>query len=180
MLNYNIRAENFEVTEAIRAYVEKKISKLERFFEDAPDANVNVKMKTYSDKTAKVEVTIPLPRLVLRAEEKSEELYGSIDLVSDKLERQLRKHKTKINRRPRKGVDGIKVEATKTVENETEKEFEIVRNKQFQLKPMNSEEAVLQMNMLGHDFFIYNDADTETTNIVYKRRDGKFGLIETE
>lgn len=70
MLNYNIRAENFEVTEAIRAYVEKKISKLERFFEDAPDANVNVKMKTYTDKTAKVEVTIPLPRLVLRAEEK--------------------------------------------------------------------------------------------------------------
>ncbi|EUJ40034.1 ribosome hibernation-promoting factor, HPF/YfiA family [Brochothrix campestris] len=179
MLNYNIRAENFEVTEAIRAYVEKKISKLERFFEDAPDANVNVKMKTYTDKTAKVEVTIPLPRLVLRAEEKSEELYGSIDLVSDKLERQLRKHKTKINRRPRsKGADAIKVEVTKV--EESEKEFEIVRNKQFQLKPMNSEEAVLQMNMLGHDFFIYNDADSETTNIVYKRRDGKFGLIETE
>lgn len=179
MLNYNIRAENFEVTDAIRGYVEKKISKLERYFDDIPEANVNVKMKTYSDKTAKVEVTIPLPRLVLRAEEASEDLYASIDLVSDKLERQIRKHKTKIHRRSRKGSESVKTETVHPTD-EHEADFDIVRTKQFQLKPMNSEEAVLQMNMLGHDFFIYNDADSETTNIVYKRRDGKFGLIETE
>ena len=101
MFKYNIRGENIEVTEAIRQYAEKKISKLEKYFTDVANATVYVNLKVYTEKTAKVEVTIPLPYLVLRAEETSIDLYGSIDLVVDKLERQVRKHKTKINRKSR-------------------------------------------------------------------------------
>ena len=107
MLRYNVRGENIEVTQAIREYVEKKVSKIEKYFNDVPEANAHVNLKTYSDKTAKVEVTVPLPYVVLRAEETSPDLYGSVDLVVDKLERQMRKYKTKINRKNRRtqGVD---------------------------------------------------------------------------
>ena len=97
MFRYNVRGENIEVTEAIRSYVEKKVGKLERYFNDVPDATAHINLKVYTDKTAKVEVTIPLPYLVLRAEETSPDLYASVDLVVDKLERQIRKFKTKIN-----------------------------------------------------------------------------------
>ncbi|WP_099222607.1 ribosome hibernation-promoting factor, HPF/YfiA family [Listeria costaricensis] len=183
MLKYNIRGENIEVTEAIRNYVEKKIDKLERYFTETPDANVHVNLKVYSDKNAKVEVTIPLPNLVLRAEETSGDLYASIDLIADKLERQIRKHKTKVNRKFRdKGASQDYFafsEVTGSATEETESDLEIVRTKQFSLKPMDSEEAVLQMNLLGHSFYVYTDAESNGTNIVYRRKDGKYGLIET-
>ena len=186
MFNYNVRGENIEVTKAIRDYAEKKVAKLERFFSDVPDATAYVNLKVYPDKTAKAEVTIPLPFLVLRAEETTPDLYASIDFVVDKLERQVRKYKTKINRKSReKGFDGIKhsdllENASASSDNVGEEpELEIVRSKRINLKPMDSEEAVLQMNMLGHDFFIYTDAETMEISIVYRRKDGRFGLIET-
>jgi putative sigma-54 modulation protein len=184
MMNNNIRGENIEVTPAIRDYVEKKIKKLERYFSHAPDANVHVNLKVYPDKTSKVEVTIPLPHLVLRAEERHEDMYAAIDLITDKLERQIRKHKTKVNRKLRE--KGSPKELFTNVDdvsaNHQEKEedkLEVVRTKQFDLKPMDSEEAILQMNLLGHNFFVYTDAETNQTNIVYRRKDGKYGLIET-
>ncbi|TDL32575.1 ribosome-associated translation inhibitor RaiA [Jeotgalibacillus sp. S-D1] len=192
MLNYNIRGENIEVTPAIREYVEKKIDKLERYFNDTPDANVHVNLKVYNDKHTKVEVTIPMPRLTLRAEERHEEMYAAIDLILDKLERQIRKHKTKVNRKfrekgnepeffativdPENGIETIE----ETTYEDSDNEMDIVRTKTFNLKPMDSEEAVLQMNMLGHSFYVFTDADSNGTNIVYKRKDGKYGLIETE
>lgn len=184
MFNYNVRGENIEVTKAIRDYAEKKVGKLVRFFDDAPDATAYVNLKVYPDKTAKAEVTIPLSFLVLRAEETTADLYASIDLVVDKLERQIRKYKTKIHRKSRdKGFDGIVdlsafAEEVKDIQPE-ESELNIVRSKRVNLKPMDSEEAVLQMNMLGHDFFIYTDAETDEINIVYRRKDGRYGLIET-
>lgn len=182
MFNYNVRGENIEVTPAIREYAEKKVSKLERFFDDAPDATAHVNLKIYPDKTAKAEVTIPLSFLVLRAEETTDDLYKSIDFVVDKLERQVRKYKTKINRKSReKGFEGLfEAEAAAgSVAEEADENLEIVRSKRIDLKPMDSEEAVLQMNMLGHDFFIYTDAETNEINIVYRRNDGRYGLIET-
>ncbi|EST90583.1 ribosome-associated translation inhibitor RaiA [Vagococcus lutrae] len=185
MLRFNIRGENIEVTEAIRNYVEKRVSKLERFFDDerAGDATAHVNLKVYSDKNAKVEVTIPLPYLVLRAEETSHDLYASIDLVVDKLERQIRKFKTRINRKQREvskeEVVNLFLEP-KEEPAEKENELEIVRTKRLSLKPMDSEEAVLQMNMLGHNFFIFEDAETNGISIVYARKDGKYGLIETD
>ncbi len=182
MLRYNVRGENIEVTEAIRNYVEKKVGKLERYFDNAPEETAHVNLKVYSDKTAKVEVTIPLPYLVLRAEETSPDLYASVDLVVDKLERQIRKFKTKINRKNReKSVSAAVFANNVNGEDSTEStsEFDIVRTKRLSLKPMDSEEAVLQMNMLGHNFFIFEDAETNGTSIVYRRKDGKYGLIET-
>ena len=135
-------------------------------------------MKVYSDKNAKVEVTIPLPYLVLRAEETSPDMYASVDLVTDKLERQIRKYKTKVNRKSReKGFKNLDFVPSET-EEVPEKSFDIVRTKQVSIKPMDSEEAILQMDMLGHDFFIYQDAESDGINIVYRRRDGRYGLIE--
>ena len=181
MFRYNVRGENIEVTAAIREYAEKKLSKLERFFDNVPEATAHVNLKVYTDKTAKVEVTIPLPYLVLRAEETSIDLYGSIDLVVDKLERQVRKYKTKINRKScEKGF--APTSSPSMIEedlDESNGQLEIVRTKRISLKPMDSEEAVLQMNMLGHNFFIFEDSETNGTSIVYRRKDGKFGLIET-
>ncbi|WP_100332336.1 ribosome hibernation-promoting factor, HPF/YfiA family [Bacillus xiapuensis] len=183
MMDYNIRGENIEVTPAIREYVEKKIGKLDRYFNETPNATVHVNLKVYPDKNTKVEVTIPMKDLVLRAEERNQDMYAGIDLIVDKLERQIRKHKTKVNRKFReKGeLHEYFASASETAATavEDEEELEIVRTKQFNLKPMDSEEAILQMNLLGHSFFIYTDAKTDGTNIVYKRKDGKYGLIET-
>lgn len=179
MFNYNVRGENIEVTQAIRDYAEKRVSKLEKFFTDVPDATAHVNLKVYPDKTAKAEVTIPLSFLVLRAEETTDDLYKSIDFVVEKLERQVRKYKTKINRKQRqRGLEEFAVLEPEQEES-SEPELEIVRSKRIDLKPMDSEEAVLQMNMLGHDFFIYSDAETADINIVYRRNDGRYGLIET-
>lgn len=193
MLNYNVRGENIEVTPAIRDYVESKVGKIEKYFDEVPEANAHVNLKVYSDRQGKAEVTIPLPNIVLRAEETSPDLYGSIDLVSDKLERQMRKYKTKVNRKFRRQTadlpDAISpdlVEETSNLDSELNGETDegsdirIVRTKRFDLKPMNAEEAVLQMDMLGHNFFVYLDGETESTNIVYKRDDGDYGLIETD
>ncbi|MEL4024117.1 ribosome hibernation-promoting factor, HPF/YfiA family [Lysinibacillus endophyticus] len=183
MLNFNIRGENIEVTPAIREYVENKIEKIERYFSEGVSANANVNLKVYNDKQTKVEVTIPMRNVTLRAEERHDDMYAAIDLIVDKLERQIRKHKTKVNRKFRER-EGVGVYFAQEVAGTTpspveEDEFTIVRTKQFDLKPMDQEEAILQMNLLGHDFYVYTDADSNNTNIVYKRRDGKYGLIET-
>ena len=132
----------------------------------------------------KVEVTIPMKNLTLRAEERHTDMYAAVDLIVDKLERQIRKHKTKVNRkfREREGIATFFAQVDtndSSAANTEEEEYNIVRTKQFDLKPMDQEEAVLQMNMLGHNFFIFTDADSDGTNIVYKRKDGKYGLIET-
>ena len=178
MLKFNIRGENVEVTESIRDYVIKRISKLEKFFEDNVEANAHVNLKVYPNKTFKVEVTIPLPYLTLRAEETSSDMYGSIDLVTDKLERQIRKYKTKVNRKSReKGYKNM--DFVPDVEDEpVSDDLKIVRTKQISLKPMDPEEAVLQMDMLGHDFFVFEDAETNGTSVVSRRKDGRYGLIE--
>lgn len=185
MLTFNIRGENIEVTPAIREYVETKIQKLERYFNNDLKATANVNLKVYNDRNTKVEVTIPMKNLTLRAEERNADMYAAVDLISAKLERQIRKHKTKVNRkfRDREGVGlyfaNVQAENVATAVADSEDDFSVVRTKQFSLKPMDQEEAILQMNLLGHDFYIYTDAESDETNIVYKRRDGKYGLIET-
>lgn len=179
MLKFNIRGENIEVTPAIRDYVESKIEKVERYFNEGVNTNANVNLKVYNDRQTKVEVTIPMKNVTLRAEERHDDMYAAIDLIVDKLERQIRKHKTKVNRKFRER-DGVGIYfANEVQETQNDDEYEVVRTKQFNLKPMDQEEAILQMNMLGHDFYIFTDADSNATNIVYKRKDGRYGLIET-
>lgn len=190
MLRFNIRGENIEVTQALREYTEKKVSKIERYFDEIEEVDAHVNLRTYSDKSAKVEVTVPLPNVVLRAEETSQDMYGSIDLVADKLERQIRKYKTKVNRKHRRqnldrpeAIDpdlwGTDVPGLDDNEFEDEVSSSIVRTKQVELTPMSPEEAVLQMDMLGHDFFIFEDAETEGVSVVYRRHDDQYGLLET-
>ncbi|WNB92744.1 ribosome hibernation-promoting factor, HPF/YfiA family [Bacillus sp. NEB1478] len=183
-MQFNIRGENIEVTEAIRAYVEKKVTKLTKYFNETPNSDVHVNLKVYNNEQS-IEVTIPMKGLLLRAEERHTDLYAAIDLVVEKLERQIRKHKTKVNRKTRNS-EGAKhmfatgTEGVSTALLDEEEEFEIVREKRFDFKPMDTEEAILQMDLLGHNFFVYNNAESGEMNVVYKRRDGKYGLIAGE
>lgn len=184
MLTFNIRGENIEVTPALREYCENKVVKLEKYFNEDINATANINLKVYNDRRTKVEVTIPMKNLTLRAEDRNDDMYVAIDQIVSKLERQIRKHKTKVNRkfRNREGIGtyfaNVQLDPDK-VAADAEDDLEIVRTKQFDLKPMDDEEAILQMNLLGHDFYIFTDAESNETNIVYKRKDGKYGLIET-
>lgn len=180
-MNYNIRGQRVPITDALRDYTEKKLSRLEKYFDPSITSEVNVTLSVTKGQHT-VEVTIPASGLILRAEEQSEDMYASIDLVIDKLERQIRKHKTKLNRKFRQ-ASGSKAlfrensTSVSTLEDE-EEDFELVRTKSFTFKPMDIEEAILQMNMLGHTFFVFSNSDSKSVNVVYKRNDGKYGLIE--
>lgn len=184
-MEYNIRGENIEVTQALKDYVEKKLSRVEKYFNTDPTSPASVVMNVFRDEH-RVEVTIPFPGVLLRAEEKSPDMYASIDLVVEKLERQIRKYKTRVNRKSRQ--DGslrtlfkeIGMNGTTKEEEFGEEGFEIVRTKRFTFKPMDVEEAILQMDMLGHNFFVFSNAETEEVNVVYKRKDGRYGLIEPD
>jgi putative sigma-54 modulation protein len=142
-------------------------------------------MKVIRD-THNVEVTVPMTQLLLRAEEKHTDMYAAIDLVVEKLERQIRKYKTKVNRKFRnEGSVKYMFQDTLSPENgevheEDNDEIDIVRTKRFNLKPMDAEEAVLQMDLLGHNFFVFSDAVDDKVSVVYKRRDGRYGLIQPE
>lgn len=183
-MKYNVRGENIEVTPAIREYVEKKIGKLERYFDTPPSSEVHVNLSVYNDEQ-KIEVTIPMTNLLLRAEEQHTDMYAAIDLVVDKLERQIRKYKTKVNRKFKqenspKYVFAELEKESRDYESDSEDEggFELVKQKRFDLKPMDSEEAILQMDLLGHNFYVFTNAESGDTNVVYRRRDGRYGLIE--
>ncbi|PYI51186.1 ribosome hibernation-promoting factor, HPF/YfiA family [Paenibacillus flagellatus] len=182
-MNFAIRGQNLLLTDALKDYASKKIGRLERYFEAPPTADVHITLSVAKNMQT-VEVTIPLPGVLLRAEERSEDMYASIDLVAEKLERQIRKHKTKANRKFRH--DGIRSLFSDSYDSSTavryldeeDDDLELVRTKRFNLKPMDVEEAILQMNMVGHSFFVFANADSKQVNVVYRRNDGKYGLIE--
>ena len=158
--------------------VEKKISKLDKYF----DPNVEAKATLSVQKNRQIiEVTIPFNGVILRGEEGTEDLYKSIDLVEEKLERQIRKQKTKLSRRNSTGsLRYPDFNSIDTNEEENEEDSKVVKTKSFDVKPMSSEEAILQMELLGHNFFVYQDWKTSKVNVVYKRKDGNYGLIEPE
>jgi putative sigma-54 modulation protein len=182
-MRYSIRGENIEVTPALREYVEKKVGRLEKYFDDiSPNTDAHVTLRVARDGNT-IEVTIPMPGVILRAEDTHADMYAAIDLVVEKLERQIRKHKTKVNRKFRQEgslktlfaetVPGVAVE-------DEDNAIDFVRNKRFTLKPMDAEEAALQMDMLGHSFFVFSNSDTDQVSVVYRRRDGRYGLIEPD
>lgn len=182
-MKIQLRGEHLTITDALRDYAEKKIGRLEKYFDTPPVQNVQVTLSVVRD-SHNVEVTMPVNGIIIRAEERSSDMYASIDLVAEKLEGQIRKHKTKLNRRFRdEGIRTLFQEngtaATVAVQEDAE-EGQIVRVKKFAFKPMTPEEAVLQMDLLGHDFFVFANAETEEVNVVYKRHDGNYGLIEPE
>ncbi|SDJ92947.1 ribosome hibernation-promoting factor, HPF/YfiA family [Natronincola ferrireducens] len=173
-----ISGKNIEVTDALKGIVESKISKLDKYFNEGAEAQATL---TVEKSRQIIEVTIPINGSILRAEESTHDMYTSIDKVVDKLIRQLTKHKTRLERNRVSNYETIRFENILLSENEEESfEPKIVKTKRFALKPMNSEEAVLQMDLIGHNFFVFANADTDEVNVVYKRRDGNYGLIEPE
>ena len=181
MLRYQVRGENLEITQAIREYVENKVSKLEKYFADILEANVYAHAKVYKNNKKKIEITVPLKGVTLRAEETNEDLYAAVDLVVDKLERQMRKHKTKINRKGReKGFveENLLTSELKETEETSETALDFGKVKQLKVEPMTREEAVFQMELLGHDFFAFLDNSTNEISVVYKRRDTGYGVLE--
>lgn len=169
-----VRGKNFEVTNALKEWVEKKIGKVEKYFDNIEEAQV--KLVVDGDRH-RAEVTIPLDGIVLRGEEETGDMYASIDNVIDKMERQIEKYKTRIDRR-------LKNESVRDLIPERNgrgyEEPKVVRTKRFAVKPMPVDEAIMQMNLIGHNFFVFRNADTEEVNVVYLRNDGNYGLIEPE
>lgn len=172
---FNIRGDKLVVTDAIRSYIETKIGKLEKYFSEPSDITANVVVKT-SGINQIVEITIPIKKNILRAEDRNKDLYAAIDLVSEKLERQIRKNKTRLKRRK----ESINVLVDFEINEEESIEEKIVKRKSVESKPMSEEEAILQMNLIGHDFFIFKNTDTDNTSVVYRRKDNNYGIIEVD
>ena len=175
-MKYNIRGEKVEITEAIKSYIVEKIGKLEKYFDNFEDIEANVVIKIRG-KEQKMEITIPTAQFTLRSEESHSDLYAAIDLTVDKLERQIRKNKTKINSKIRKNlIQNFDV----VLEDTFEEEAKVIKRKKIDMKPMDEEEAILLMEMLGHSFFVFNNVDTDCVCVLYLRKDGNYGLIETK
>lgn len=177
LMKFNIRGKKVEVTEPIKNYVETKLGKLNKYFENSDELTANVLIRIRGNEQI-VEVTIPAPKVILRAEERHNDLYAAIDLVTDKLERQIRKNKTRVNNKHSK-VDIMDFIVELEIEANPEEKEAIVKRKQIEMKPMSEEEAVLQMELLGHEFFVFNEVESGNTCVLYKRKDGNYGIIET-
>ena len=174
-MKFVIVGRNLEVTPGLRAAVEDKIGKLEKYFN--PDTEAHVTLSVEKERQ-KIEVTIPVKGSIIRSEQVSNDMYVSIDLVEEIIERQLKKYKSKIVDKQQNASSFSKA----FVENDymEDEEVKIVRTKKFDIKPMYPEDACIQMELLGHNFFVFSNAETDEVNVVYKRKDGAFGLIEPE
>lgn len=176
-MKFIIRGSKVEATKAIKEYIEGKIGRLDKYFEHPEEITANVLIRLH-DIEQIVEVTIRTSKAVLRSEERNKDLYAAIDLVSDKMERQIRKNKTKMKKKSNK-KNFIEFNTDFEVSEEDQVENKIVKRKKLDTKPMSEEEAILQMDLLGHDFFIYKDAKKNDICVIYKRKDGNYGLIES-
>ena len=175
-MKIKIFGKNIEVTEGIKGAVEEKLGKLDKYFAEETKADVTLSVNRNDQK---VEVTIPVKGGIIRAEEVSEDMYASIDMVEETIERQLVKYKNKLVDKKKSYRDNFTndyIEAD--YEDEDEDVDKIVRTKSFGIKPMDAEEACIQMELLGHNFFVFLNAETDEVNVVYKRKGGTFGLIE--
>ena len=174
-MRVTVIGKNINVTPALKEIVERKISKLDRYFE--PDVSSRATL-TVQKNSQIFEVTIPFNGVVLRCEESTDDMYKSIDLVENKLERQIRKQRTKLQRRNNESLRFGNFDEVASEEDDNE--GEIVKVKRFNIKPMSTEEAILQMELVQHNFFVFKDCDTENINVIYKRKDGNYGLLEPD
>ena len=173
-MRFIISGKNIEVTEGLRDAVQDKIGKLSRYFTETTEIIVTLSVEK---ERQKIEVTIPMKGNIIRAEQVSNDMYVSIDLVEEIIERQLRKYKTKLVEKKQSGgftQDFIDDDI------EEEETINIIRTKKFAMKPMDAEEACIQMELLGHNFFVFRNADTDEVNVVYKRKGNTYGVIEPE
>lgn len=174
-MRYIISGKNIDVTEGLKSAVYEKIGKLERYF--TPDTEIHVTMSVEKERQ-RIEVTIPMKGTIIRAEQVSNDMYVSIDLVEEIIERQLRKYKNKLIEQKQAAVNFNQA----FIEDDYAEDdsIKIVKTKRFAIKPMDPEEACIQMELLGHNFFVYRNAETDEVNVVYKRKGNTYGLIEPE
>lgn len=175
-MKVQVSGKNVEISEALRKYAETKVAKVGKFFATNPSA-AHVSMVIERGMHI-VDVTVQLKDLLLRGEERTNDMYASVDGAVEKIERQILKYKTRINRRLR--AENEVVAGPVAGVEELVEEPRVVRTKRFAIKPMSVDEAVMQMDLLGHDFYVFSNAETEEVNVVYRRKDGNYGLIEPE
>lgn len=172
----NIRGEKITITPAMKAYVTEKLAKMDKYFENPEDINANVLVRVKGLEQI-IEVTAFTKKFTLRAEESNEDFYAAVDLVISKLERQIRKNKDKLNNKY-KNIEKLEFNFDFELdEEEAEEEKTIVKRKDISMKPMDEEEAMLQIELLNHDFFVFKNIDEECVSVLYKRKDGNFGII---
>ena len=174
-MNFIISGKNIEVTPGLKEAIEQKLGKLERYF--TPETEIIVTLSVEKGRQ-KIEVTIPVKGSIIRSEQTSSDMYVSIDLVEEVIERQLRKYKNKIVDQQQSAVSLSKAFVEEDIEDDDE--IKIIRSKRFAMKPMEAEEACLQMELLGHSFYVFRNATTDEVNVVYKRKGNTYGLIEPE
>jgi putative sigma-54 modulation protein len=168
-------SKDMEISESLKARVEKKLGKLSRYFHEEPEATIRFKVQKGARNI--VEITVNAAGIILRAEECSNDMYLSIDHAVDKLESQIRRHRTKLEKRIRETeLEPVIMEAPAY----EEQNYDIVRVKKFAVKPMGVEDAITQMELLGHDFFLFMNEEDETMNVLYRRHDGSYGLLKPE
>ena len=174
-----VRGDKIKVTKAIQDYAQEKLGRIEKYLGDSANVRATVVVNVKGHRQ-KVEVTIPLKTVILRAEETREDLYAAIDVVADKLERQIRKNKTKLQSKKMKDTfsKDFMLDAIENVEEENVDK--IVKRKKIEVKPMSEEEAILQMELLEHQFYIFKNSETNNIAVVYKRNEGNYGIIESE
>ncbi len=175
-MKINITGKNIELTDGLKSAVDDKLSKLDKYFHKDTVANVTMSVEK---ERQKVEVTVPLKGHIIRAEQVSNDMYVSIDLVEEVIERQLKKYRSKLV--TKKQTAGFFNEEFADVdEDEDDDKINIIKTKRFGIKPMYPEDACVQMELLGHDFFVFMNAETDEVNVVYKRNGNTYGLIEPE
>ena len=173
-----IHGDKLKITEAMNEYIREKLGKLDKYLKAGEQirATVIVKVRNHEQK---VEITIPLKEIILRTEEKRTDFYAAVDKAVDKLERQIRKNKTRMMSKQVKNSYDFAVAAIE-LDDEEDEDNKIIKRKKVDIKPMNEEEAILQMELLGHQFYLFKDAETLKPSVVYKRNDGQYGIIETD
>lgn len=178
-MKLNIRGNKVEITDAMKKHIESKLAKLDKYFENPDEIKANVVVRI-RDLQQIVEVTVPTSKYTLRAEETHEDFYAAIDLMVDKLERQIRKNKTRLNDKYR-NIDINEFNFNYDLgKDEEETISKIVKRKNISMKPMDEEEAMLQIELLNHDFFVFKNVDEECVSVLYKRKDGNFGIINVK
>ena len=175
-MRIKITGRNIELTEGLKAAVEDKLNKLEKYF--TPDTEVNVTLSVEKERQ-KVEVTIPMKGSYIRSEQVSSDMYVSIDLVEEVIERQLKKYRTKLVTKQQNAAAVFKQDFLDE-KSEDDEEIKIIRTKKFDMKPMYPEDACVQMELLGHDFYVFINAETEDVNVLYKIKGNTYGVIDTE
>lgn len=178
-MNITLRGDKIKITDAMKEYADEKLERLNKYLDDSDNvkANIVVKVQNYKQK---VEVTIPLKSFILRAEEVQDDFYSAIDIVVDKIERQIRKNKTKLQSKKIRNSKEIVFDYIEDYKDEEEEKGSIVKRKKIEVKPMSEEEAIIQMELLGHQFYLFKDAETLKPALVYKRNDGCYGIIESD